>query len=289
MKSINWQRLRILKAVLDHDSFSQAAKALGLSQPTVSRQIKALEDELGETLVLTTPEGIAPTESAQALVPDLEEMARTAQRISRTKSDAPSTPTVRVACGPWIGSFLSKNIYLITGNPVDCRIDISSSVLFADMPRREADIAIRTHRPEKGAMRVRQLRHYNYAVYGANTLVSDKPEAYDDRRFSAFNWAMMAQELDHFATSKWLIKQGVKNPTLRCSASINLLDAVKSGSLLAVLPCFAADPEPTLTRVSEPFIPDSGRIWMVLPDDINRKPAIRMTADRLVSLFESHF
>ena len=289
MKSINWQRLRILKAVLDHDSFSQAARTLGLSQPTVSRQIKALEDELGETLVLTTPEGVAPTEAAQALMPDLEEMARTAQRISRTKSDAPSTPTVRIACGPWLGVFLSRNIELLSGNPVDCHIDIASSVLFADMPRREADIAIRTQRPERGAMKVRQLPHYTYAVYGARSLVENLPAAFDERRFSRFNWAMMAQELDHFATSKWLLGQKVKNVVLRCSASINLLDAVKSGSVLAVVPCFAADTEPSLMRVSDPFVPDTGRIWMVLPDDINRKPAIRQTADRIVDLFENQF
>lgn len=289
MKNVNWQRLRILKAVLDQESFSEAARSLGISQPTVSRQIKTLEDEIGESLMLVTPEGVVPTEAAQKLLPDLEEMARTAARIERVKSERPSTPTVRIACGPWLASFFAKHASHIIGEPVDCHLDIASSVLFADMPRREADIAIRTQRPEKGSMRVRRLPHYHYAVYGAKALVENRPEALDERRFTEFNWAMMAEELDHFATSKWLIGKGVKNPVLRCSASINLMDAVRSGGLLAVVPCFAGDAEPSFMRVSQPFVPDAGRIWMVLPDDVNKRPHVRRVADRLVDLFERTF
>lgn len=289
MKTPNWQRLRILKAVLEHDSFSEAARQLEISQPTVSRQIKALEDELNQTLILATPEGVAPTSAAQRLLPDLEDMAQAAQKITRVKAGSPAIPSVRIACGPWIASFLSRNIETLTGVPHDCNIDISSSVLFADMPRREADIAIRTQRPERGSMRVRRLPHYHYAVYGAKRFIEGRPEAYDDRRFNAFSWAMMAQELDHFATSKWLLDKGVKNPALRCSASTNLLDAVRDSSLLAVIPCFAGDAEPALTRVSDVFVPETGRIWMVLPDDVNRRPAIRQAANRLVRLFEQSF
>lgn len=289
MKDVNWQRLRILKAVLDRESFSEAARHLGISQPTVSRQIKTLEEELGEPLIYVTPEGVVPTDAAQQLLPDLNEMARTVARIERTKPDKPIMPTVRIACGPWLASFISRNTPALTGKPADCCLDVASSILFADMPRREADIAIRTQRPEKGSMRVRRLPHYHYAVYGADSLVASQEGAFDDRRFTTFNWAMMAEELDHFATSKWLIGNGIKNPHLRCSASINLMDAVKSGGLLAVLPCFAGDEEPGFVRVSDTFVPETGRIWMVLPDDVNKRPHVRQTADRLVELFEQKF
>lgn len=289
MKNPNWHRLRILKSVLDHESFSEAARQLQISQPTVSRQIKALENELGQTLVLATPEGIAPTTAAQKLLPDLEDMAQAALKISRSKVDNPATPTVRIACGPWIASFIARNAAALTGTPADSYIDIASSVLFADMPRREADIAIRTQRPDRGSMRVRRLPHYHYAVYGAERLVKNRPEARDERRFTAFSWAMMAQELDHFATSAWLLSQGVTHPALRCSASINLLDAIRSGTMLAVVPCFAGDSEPGFLRVSDPFVPETGRIWMVLPDDVNRRPALRHMADRLITLFETSF
>ena len=69
----------------------------------------------------------------------------------------------------------------------------------------------------------------------------------------------------------------------------NLLHAVRGGSVLAVIPCFAGDQDPGLKRVSQPFIPEATCIWMLLPDDIKRKPAVRRVADRLVALFESRF
>lgn len=44
-------RLRALIAVIEHGGFSQGARALGVSQPAISQQIKALETDLGTTLI----------------------------------------------------------------------------------------------------------------------------------------------------------------------------------------------------------------------------------------------
>lgn len=289
MNTLNWQKLKILKTVLEKESFSGAARHLGVSQPTISRQIKALEDDLGETLLDVTPDGVMATAAALRLSPILDEMMRAAEQIQRPANQLDAAPVVRIACGPWVANFLASRTGQIIGDPAARQIDITSSILFADIPRREADIAIRTKRPDRGRMRVKRLPSYSYAVYGKKALVEKNPAAYGNRRFKDFQWAMLAQELDHFATSQWLIDNGVKNPAVRFSASINLMDAVKSGAVLAVIPCFAGDLEPSLSRVSAPFIPSSGQIWMVLPDDVNRRPYIRQTADILVALFNDNF
>lgn len=289
MSMVNWQKLRVLKAVLEKESFSGAARQLGVSQPTVSRQIKSLEDELGETLLDITPDGVMATTAALRLSPILDEMTRAAEQIQRPPIGEDATPVVRVACGPWVASFLASNIHQIVGDPIARHIDITSSILFADIPRREADIAIRTKRPERGRMRVKRLPSYTYAVYGKKTLVEQDPAAFTAKRFKKLQWAMLAQELDHFATSQWLIDHGVTNPIARFSASINLLDAVKSGAVLAVIPCFIGDKNNDLAQVSQPFTPGNSQIWMVLPDDVNRRPHIRQAADILVDLFNSYF
>ena len=281
--------MRILHAVLEAGSFSQAARQLGSSQPTVSRQIKALERELGATLVVSSTDGITPTEAALALLPELQAMARTAQRISSATTESQLPPSVRIACGPWVGLLICRHAPDLSGDPLDTHLDIATDILFADMPRREADIAIRTRRPERAGVRMRKLPHFHYAVYGARTLVDGDPRAFDKRRFSAFDWAMLSKEQDHFPTSRWLRDRHVENVIVRCSQSTNLLQAVKSGSMLAVLPCFVGDADLTLRRVSDSFVPESGAIWLVLPDDVQQKPAIRRVADRLIALFQSRF
>lgn len=86
---MHFNRLRALVAVIDHGSFSQAARSLGMSQPAVSQQIKALERALGTTLVERHGEPLRPTpaghiayrhaRSILALWGELEEQIRELQ------------------------------------------------------------------------------------------------------------------------------------------------------------------------------------------------------------------
>jgi len=62
------RRLRVLRAVTAHGSFSAAAAALGLTQSAVSQQIAALEREAGTPLVLRSSRGVQPTDAGEALV-----------------------------------------------------------------------------------------------------------------------------------------------------------------------------------------------------------------------------
>ncbi len=67
------QQLRYFLAALEHGSFSAAADALFLSQPSVSEQVRKLEDELGAKLFERVGRGLVPTEAAAALRPHAEE------------------------------------------------------------------------------------------------------------------------------------------------------------------------------------------------------------------------
>jgi DNA-binding transcriptional LysR family regulator len=63
MMNMNWDDLRIFLSVARAGSLSAAARALKVSQPTVGRRLKALEDTLGTRLFDRLPEGFAPTSS----------------------------------------------------------------------------------------------------------------------------------------------------------------------------------------------------------------------------------
>jgi len=282
LNNINWERLRIFRTVLESGSLSEAARRLGLSQPTVSRQVKALERELDEILVEITPDGILPTAAGLKITPALDEMAHAVEQVGIAKADRTGVPVVRITCGPWFARFLSRNIDMLIGQPVDTEIELVSSIAFADLPRREADLAIRNRWPKDTCLVVKKLPDYACAVYGAKKLVRKRDDAFDDRRFTAFNWASLVDESNHFPTARWISSKLNKSAVVRFSTSINLLDAVSGGHVLAVLPCFAAESEKNIVRVSETFIPDYGGHWMVLADDIRRKPHVRRIADRIV-------
>ena len=285
---MDWQRLHILSVVIDSKSLSEASRRLGLSQPTVGRQIRALEQDFDEALVDVTPDGTHPTSAALLLAPALNDMMRAAETIVSMNLTPIDTPVVRITCGPWLAAMLSRNVHRLLGESADTEIEIVSSITFADLPRRQADIAIRNQRPTDKRLVIKRLPDYSCAVYGAAELVRGRDEAFDSRRFSEFKWAALVEELDQFPTARWLGRRLRTSPVVRFSTSINLLDSVKGGKVLAVVPCFAGDSEEGLVRVSETFVPEYGGHWMVLADDTRRRPHVRRAADRIVTFLQDN-
>ncbi|MDZ4118183.1 LysR family transcriptional regulator [Phaeovulum sp.] len=80
----DWALLRSLLAVADAGSLSAAARALGTSQPTLGRHIRALEAGLGQPLFTRAADGLRPTEAARALVPHARAMREAAERLALT-------------------------------------------------------------------------------------------------------------------------------------------------------------------------------------------------------------
>lgn len=73
------QQLRYVLAALDHGSFSAAAEALHMAQPSLSEQVRALEAELGVALFERVGRGVVPTVAAHALRPHAEDALEAAE------------------------------------------------------------------------------------------------------------------------------------------------------------------------------------------------------------------
>jgi len=65
---MNLRDLRYLLAVAEHEHFGRAAKACGVSQPTLSVQVRKLEDLLGVALFERTSKAVAPTAACKRLI-----------------------------------------------------------------------------------------------------------------------------------------------------------------------------------------------------------------------------
>jgi LysR family hydrogen peroxide-inducible transcriptional activator len=65
---MNLRDLRYLLAVAEHGHFGRAAEACGVSQPTLSVQVRRLEEMLGVTLFERTSKAVAPTAACQRLI-----------------------------------------------------------------------------------------------------------------------------------------------------------------------------------------------------------------------------
>jgi LysR family transcriptional regulator, nitrogen assimilation regulatory protein len=93
------QRLRYFAAVADAGSFSRAAAALHLTQPSLSRQVLLLEEELGHRLLEHTGRGAIPTEAGQALLAHARAIFELADRAGADMQDRQRSPRGRITIG----------------------------------------------------------------------------------------------------------------------------------------------------------------------------------------------
>jgi LysR family transcriptional regulator, hydrogen peroxide-inducible genes activator len=109
---VNLRDLRYLVALAEHRHFGRAAEACFVSQPTLSTQIRKLEEELGVTLVERAPRKVMLTaagrdiaERARRIVADVEQMKEAARR-----SQDPEAGSVRLGIFPTLGPYLLPHV-----------------------------------------------------------------------------------------------------------------------------------------------------------------------------------
>jgi DNA-binding transcriptional LysR family regulator len=155
-----WDYYRTFLAVLQNGSLSAAARELHLTQPTVGRQIAALEKSLGGKALFTRSQsGLLPTRTALDLRPHAEAMAASATVMRRAISAARTMHgTVRVSASVIIGAEVLPGALrgFALANP-DVSIELSLSNAKADLLRRDADVAVRMVQPTQKALFARRV------------------------------------------------------------------------------------------------------------------------------------
>src|SRR5579859_3399576 len=100
-----WELYRSFLAVMREGSLSGAARILGMTQPSLGRHIRELEDSLGISLFARSPQGLSPTDLAHALLPHAQAMASASAALQRTATTRQDTMSgvVRIAASDVIG------------------------------------------------------------------------------------------------------------------------------------------------------------------------------------------
>jgi DNA-binding transcriptional LysR family regulator len=150
MDGLDWNLVRAFRATAEAGSLSAAARVLRLTQPTLSRQIAALEASLGATLfdrigkrLVLTVTGLSLIEHARAMGAAAETLELAAAGRAEEVSGA-----VRISATDAFSAYLLPDIFArIRQAAPQVALTISASNALSDLRRREADIAIRHVRP----------------------------------------------------------------------------------------------------------------------------------------------
>ncbi|GAB5458617.1 MAG: LysR family transcriptional regulator [Henriciella sp.] len=150
--SFDWNQVRAFLATAEEGSLSAAARALGQTQPTLSRQVAALEEELGVTLFERAGRAMALTAAGIELLEHVRVMGDAATRISLSasgQSQAVEGKVVITATDSMAAFHLPPIFRKIRAQAPNIQLEVITSNEVRDLTRREADIAIRHGRPDQ--------------------------------------------------------------------------------------------------------------------------------------------
>ncbi|MCG2585415.1 LysR family transcriptional regulator [Massilia sp. TS11] len=188
-----WDDLRLFLAVAENGSLSAAARQLRLGQPTLSRRIGELEAAVGETLFVRENHGTRLTPLGEKLLPAVQQMAEWARAAEAVLEQDGRRPEgrVRVTAPPGIAfEFLAPLAAEIRQTHPRLQLDVLSSIDMLNLSRGEADIALRSLRPQDPDLVVVDLlrvpmRVYASAAYAARLPAQPRVEQLDWIAFAA--------------------------------------------------------------------------------------------------------
>ncbi|WP_428666728.1 LysR family transcriptional regulator [Reyranella sp.] len=283
----NWDDLRIFLSLARGGTLTTAAKALGVSHPTVARRVQALERQIGARLFDRLPDRFVPTAAGAELLADTEAMEKAALSINRRSVGLSDTVSgvVRLSAGEAMAVLVARHLPGLRAQLPHIEFEVIASHTLANLSRREADLLIREQVPELAGIVTRKLCKVAYAVYAARSLDVGRTEmtALVDRPWIGFD-----DDHSYMPGQHWLHHHIGRRPEIRVNNWLVLHDAVRVGAGLAVMPCYLADQDAALRRVGGVLPEITTEQWLLVHRDLRALPRVRAVMDALVELFQRH-
>ena len=166
--AFDWNHARAFLVTAEEGSFSAAARALGTTQPTVGRQVAALESELDVLLFERVGRGLALTATGLELLEHVRAMADQATRLSRVAAgqsvslNGPVVVSVGELMAAWVLPAVARRI---RREHPGITLEILATNQTSDLGRREADIAVRSYRPTDADLVAKKIRDDQATLY----------------------------------------------------------------------------------------------------------------------------
>lgn len=281
----DWHLFRAFLAVVREGSLSRAARVLGTTQPTMGRQIAALEAALGVTLFTRSLDGLTPTETGLRLIPSAEAMAAAVESAQRSASGAIEEPrgTVRITASDVIGAEVLPTM-LADFRSLNPRItvELSLSNRNEDLLRGDADIAVRMMRPTQGALVAKRIGRIDIGLFGHRRYFKGRrmPRRLDDLR----QHALIGFDRDQ-AYARLLEQLGLPLSrdlfAFRSDSDLAQLAALRAGLGIGVSQLGIAKRDKSLVPVLHSALIIPMECWLVMHRDLRNNRRIRLLFDHL--------
>jgi DNA-binding transcriptional LysR family regulator len=281
----DWNKARAFLVTAEEGSLSAAARALGVAQPTLGRQVDGLEQELGIVLFERVGRGLQLTPGGLELLDHVRVMGDAAGRVSMNALGQSQTLEGRVcisASETYAAVLLPPIIAKLRILEPDIHVEIVVSNQASDLRRREADIAIRNFRPTEPDLIAKKVGEADAVLYATPDYIEKigNPTMPQDLRHAHF------VNLDHAGMMiKALNKLGLglteENFPLLTESYLVMWELVRQGVAIGILDAHIGDADPIVRRVLPNFQPLIFPIWIVSHRELTTSRRIRRVYDYL--------
>ncbi|MEP3655883.1 MAG: LysR family transcriptional regulator [Litorimonas sp.] len=289
----NWSDYPIFLAVAEAGSLTAAGRALGMSQPTVGRRIRALEDHFGTALLKRESGQLVPTNFGQSMLDHIRRMQDEASAIDRSSATLEDSLSgvVRLSATEGVGtSWLPGVMRSFRQEHPDVLVDIGIGFQSFNLAQREADIALRWRSPgEQNSLIGRKVAEVGFALFASPEYL-DKHGAPSTPEELTEHDGVLAQIMD--GKSLWLMDDDgkmmfePKRVTFNTNSIWAFDQALVHGYGIGVLPmCGLINRDLGLVRVLPDFV-QMESLYLVAHQDLKRSMRIRAVFDYLVGAFK---
>ncbi len=282
----DWNRARAFLVTAEEGSLSAAARALGMSQPTLGRQVAALEDELGVALFERGGKGLELTPSGVELMEHVRAMGQAASEFSLAATGQSDSIEGRICISATevMATFvLPAIIGRLRQLQPGIRVEIIASNEASDLKRREADIAIRAFRPTQPDLIARKLSDLTASLYATPDFLEQFRQPLQPEDLRAAEWLGFSTNNQEYMAA--LQERGFvlseHNFTVRTDNHMVHWELTKQGVGIGMMPVEIGDAEPLVQRVFPGKAVFKGEIWLVSHRELRMNRRVRTVFDFL--------
>ncbi len=280
---MDWELCKTFVAVAETRSFAGAARRLRISHPTISRNVSALEKQLGTRLFARSNDGLSLTAQGQKFHEHVEIMAAAALRAeaSASANGQQARGTVKLSIGATLAAhWLMPRLPAFLAKHANIQLEIITHPFPASVRRREADVVLRPVDAGEENLIGRKVGRLGTGFYASRGYASARALPEHRADWTDHDVIGFADQSSNAQLARWsdVVTRGARL-VMRCSSQGDMLAAVRAGLGISALSCFVAESYPDLVRVAPTKLGSVSDLWLLAHPDLVELPAVRTVTD----------
>lgn len=290
----DWSLIRAFLAVAETGSLSGAARVLSQSQPTLGRQVKLLEEQLGLRLFERQPRGLALTPTGESLLEPALAMREAFHQLNLRAAgrDERMRGTVRITASDVVARHVMPQIVAkIRRIEPDIQIELVPTNESENLLFREADIAVRMYRSTQLDVITKQIAIAPMGIYAAKSYLDlmGTPDAIED----LLNHTIVGYDRDDriiqaMREMGWPVTRDFF--AVRCDDQNTYWELVRAGCGVGFTQQSFAEHDPLVQRLMPALVLPALPVWLAAPEAMRSTPRIKrvweMLEEEICEVFE---